>query len=206
VTPAPTPKPVAPAVAVPAVDAGRQEPRAPIGVVLECELALPVRREGGHLFVDGAAAAALRPGMSLRLAGEGTETRDLYGMAMVVSEEDDTARLIADEPDRLPEPLYACPPEDDLPLKGGLWAAANGTGYAVRNSTDIDWTDCEVFLPNNTQLRPPPRPVIRAGKVTSLAGMRATPRRVGAEPKVRANHARIRCNEGSGELLITEPR
>jgi hypothetical protein len=119
---------------------------------------------------------------------------------------DGVARLITDEPQRLPEKLYACPAVEELPLKGGLHTRAGNASLGFENGTDFDWTECEVFLPNNTQARLPPGTALKAGKLSWVNGLHAVPRRVGAEPKLRGNTARIRCDEGDGELSVIEEK
>jgi serine/threonine protein kinase len=210
--PAAQPAPPAPTVqaapaAVPKVapEAAPSAPKAqPLGVVSDCESAVPLTVTDGRLFLkDG---AQLKPGTGFRLVGEGSETRDYFGMAMVVEVKDGAARLIADEPQRLPEKLYACPAEEELPLKGTLHTRSGSTNLGFENSTDFDWTECEVYLPNNTQARLPARTALKPGKLSWVNGVHATPRRVGAEPKLRGNSARIRCAEGDGELSVSEEK
>jgi serine/threonine protein kinase len=205
-TPSPSPAPVVvQAHVVELPDAGPAAPHAqPLGTVSDCAAALPLMVTDGRLFLKD--AAQLKAGTGFRLVGEGNETRDYFGMAMVVEVKDGVARLITDEPQRLPEKVYACEAEEELPLKGGLHTRAGNASLGFENSTDFDWTECEVFLPNNTQARLPPRTALKAGKLSWVNGLHPAPRRVGAEPKLRGNTARVRCAEGDGELSLAEEK
>jgi serine/threonine-protein kinase len=205
---APVAQPAPPVVqAAPAAvpDPAPSAPRVqPLGVASGCEAAVPLTVTDGRLFLkDG---AQLKPGTGFRLVGEGGETRDYFGMAMVVEIKDGAARLIADDPQRLPDKLYACPAEEELPLTGTLHLRSGSTSLGFENTTDFEWTECEVFLPNNTQARLPARTSLKPGKVSWVNGLHAAPRRVGAEPKLKGNSARIRCAEGDGELAVSDER
>jgi serine/threonine protein kinase len=182
--------------------ASKPNARASQGDVTGCSGSVPVTAENGRLFVHGAEPDRFKPGTGYRLVGAGGDRREFYGMAMVVELKDRDARLIADEPERLPEALFACAVEENLPLKGSLFTKEGSPALGIENTTDFEWTECELLLPNNMQVRN--APVFKAGKVVWLTAPHATTRRAGAEPKLRPNTARVRCAEGDGDLPVLE--
>lgn len=69
-----------------------------------CDAPLPVVRGGGKLWI----ALELPPGVALKLVSGGAQ-RVPAGIAMVVENAEGRSRLLAEDVDKLPADLFACP-------------------------------------------------------------------------------------------------
>ncbi len=193
-----------PPAAAPEPAVAAETTRPPQGFIDDCPVVFPVVAEGKHLFVR---TGDLTSGAALRLVSDvvpdaGT-TRGYFGMAMVVETSGSQARVITDDPTQLPKTLFACAPSDEGALKGNVFAKTGSSAVGILNNSDLEWTGCELTLPNNTFARLPPHLVLRPGKLQWLNGLKPTARKAGAEPKLKANQAHLHCVQGDGDLPVS---
>jgi len=178
------PKPVEPAP--------KPAPAEPL-TTTACTAPLEVTNAGGKLWVT----AALATGTALKLFGEQDAP---FGVAMVVETSQGKARLIADEADKLPERLLACPKEEAAVSGQVVMKGAGSAG--ITNTSSGAWTDCDLLLPNNTLARLPRGTVLKPGKQQWLNALHFSPRKAGSE-QLKLSRATLRCEEGEFELELS---
>ena len=70
----------------------------------------------------------------------------------------------------------------------------------LKNATDFDWSQCEVRLPDNRQVKLGPSVLVKAGGTQWISGGAFKSRGAPAEAKQKDGFGHVKCAEGDGWL------